>query len=130
MWAFDVVWPIQQGKGSTFILTATEYCTKWAEAEAFMNIKATTLCRFVQRNIIARFGVPKALVADNGPIFISEEFNRLCKKFGITLHHSSPYYPQGNGQAEATNKTSVKIIKKTVEDSKGSDWSDKLVITL
>ena len=73
------------------------------------------------------FGVPKALVADNRPIFISEEFNRLCKRFGITLHHSSPYYPQGNGQAEATNKTLIKNIKKTIEDTKGSDWSDKLV---
>ena len=104
-----------------------EYFTKWAEAEAFVNIKATTLCQFVQRNIITRFGVPKALVADNEPFFISKEFTKLCKKFGITLHHSSLYYLQGNGQASATNKTLIKIIKKTVENAKGSDWSDKLV---
>ena len=100
-----------------FSMWAIEYYNKWVEAEVFVNIIATTLCRFVQKNIIARFGVPKALVADNMPIFISEEFIKLSKKFDITLHHSSPYYPQGNGQAEATNKTLIKIIKKTVEDA-------------
>ena len=42
--------------------------------KAFVNIKTTTLCYFIQKNIITRFGVPKALVADNVPILITEEF--------------------------------------------------------
>src|SRR5262249_302361 len=46
------------------------------------------------------------------------------------LHHSSPYYPQGNGQAEATNKTLIKIIKKTCETHRHSDWPEKLVEAL
>eukprot|EP01018_Ginkgo_biloba_P026264 Gb_10067 [translate_table: standard] len=29
---------------------------------------------------------------------------------------STPYYPQGNGQAEASNKTLIKIIKNIVND--------------
>ena len=34
-------------------------------------------------------------------------------KFYQNKHHwSSPYYPQGNGQAEATNKILIKIISK------------------
>ena len=54
----------------------------------------------------------------------------MCDKYGIQLHHSSPYYPQGNGQAEATNKTLIKILRKTCESNKFSDWPEKLIDTL
>ncbi|MQL77591.1 hypothetical protein Taro_009997, partial [Colocasia esculenta] len=77
MWAFDIVGPLgdpnAQTKQKSFILTATEYYTKWAEAEAFTEIKASTLCRFIMRNIISQFGVPSSIVTDNGPQFISQE---------------------------------------------------------
>jgi hypothetical protein len=33
------------------------------------------------------------------------------------LLNSSPYYAQANGQAESSNKTLVKLIKKKVEDN-------------
>ena len=72
MWAFDVVGPLSEirtkaPKRKSFILTATEYYTKWAEPEAFTEIKATTVVKFIKTNIIVRFGIPKALVTDNGP---------------------------------------------------------------
>ena len=97
MWAFDIIGPLgdpnAQIKENSFILTATEYFTKWAEAEAFAEIKGSTVCRFIMKNIIAWFGVPGSLVTDNGPQFISQDLQDLCKKFNISLHHSSPYYP-------------------------------------
>ena len=76
MWAFDVVGPLSETgseapKKKFFILTATEYYTKLAEAEAFAEIKATTVVKFIKTNIIARFGIPKAIVTDNGPQFVS-----------------------------------------------------------
>ena len=54
----------------------------------------------------------------------------MCERYGIQLYHSSPYYPQGNGQAEVTNKTLIKILKKTYESNKFSDWPEKLIDTL
>ena len=56
--------------------------------------------------------------------------NEFCTKYDIELHHSTPYYPQANGQAEATNKTLLKIIKKTVQTAKVNDWLDRLVEAL
>eukprot|EP00253_Pinus_taeda_P025557 PITA_25557 len=38
----------------------------------------------------------------------------------IQLHHSTPYYPQGNGLVESSNKSLVKVIKKTLADHKKS----------
>jgi len=134
MWAFDIVCPLgdayAETKKKSFILTAIEYFTKWAEVEAFAEIKVSTVVKFVIHNIIARFGIPKAIVTDNGSQFISQEIKELCDRYGIQLHHSSPYYPQGNGQAEATNKTLIKILKKTCESHRHSDWPEKLVEAL
>ena len=78
-------------KQKSFILTATEYYTKWAEAEAFAEIKASTVVKFIKTNIIARFGVPKAIVTDNGPQFVSQELKGMCDRYGIQLHHSLPF---------------------------------------
>lgn len=38
---------------------------------------------------------------------------------------TTPYYPQGNDQAEASNKTILKILKKIVNDT-GHDWNLQL----
>jgi hypothetical protein len=134
MWAFDVVGPLEDVYGETkkvsFILTATDYFTKWAEAEAYPIIKANTLVNFIMRNVITRFGIPEQLITDNGPQFISQGLQDLCNKYGIKLNHSTPYYPQGNGQAESTNKTLISIIKKTTENVRASDWPEKLIEAL
>ena len=114
MWEFDVLGPLSEigteaPKCKSFILTVTEYYTKWAEAEAFAKIKATTVIKFIKTNIIARFGVPKAIITDNEPWFVSQELKGMYDRYRIQLHHSSSYYPQKNGQVEATNKTLIKI---------------------
>ena len=50
-------------------------------------------------------------------------------KYHITLGHSTTYYPQGNGLAESSNKSFVKIIKNLHEDNKKT-WNKKLVNAL
>lgn len=75
MWAFEIIGPFTKTFENTnrpaFILTATEYYTKWAEAKAFTEIKASTVVKFIMKNIIAQFEVPKILVTDNEPQFIA-----------------------------------------------------------
>ena len=49
-----------------FMLVATDYFIKWAEAKAYAQVNATQVIQFIQRNIVSRFGVPHSLVSDNG----------------------------------------------------------------
>ena len=49
-------------------------------------------------------------------MFISEEFGEFAASMGITLLNSSPYYAQANGQAEASNKGIIKLIKCKIEE--------------
>ena len=51
------------------MIVATDYFTKWVEAEALTHIRDVDVKRFVWRNIITRFGIPRALILDNGTEF-------------------------------------------------------------
>lgn len=48
---------------------------------------------------------------------------------GIKLVHSTSYYPQGNGLAESSNKSLIRIIKKLLDDNK-KNWDSKLIYVL
>jgi hypothetical protein len=83
------------------------------------------LISFVQEHILYRFGVPQTLTIDQGPSFMSHQFREFTESMKIKLLNSSPYYEQANGQAEASNKVLIKIIKKRIKDNPRR-WHEKL----
>ncbi|RVX00391.1 hypothetical protein CK203_024529 [Vitis vinifera] len=72
-----------------FLLVATDYFSKWVEAEAYASIK--------DKDVTKNF----------------------CSELNIRNSYSTPRYPQSNGQAEATNKTLITALKKRLEQAKG-----------
>ena len=84
---------------------------------------------FLEGNILARFGCPRIIVTYNAAAFKSRKTINFSHKYHISLNHSSAYYPQGNGLAEYSNKSLVRIIKKLLEDNKRS-WHTKLKYAL
>ena len=69
-WGLDILGPLPIGKGQCkFIIVAVDYFTKWAEAEPLATITDQKIRNFVWRAIICRFGIPRALVSDNGKQF-------------------------------------------------------------
>ena len=71
------------------------------------------------------FGVPKVLISNNGLQFDSKAFHRYFLELGFTNRYSTPSYRQGNGQAEATNKSIANSLKRRLDDSKGR-WTEEL----
>ena len=49
----------------------------------------------------------------------------FCEENNISLKQSTPYYPQGNGLAESSNKSIANSIKKLLFENKRS-WDTKL----
>ena len=47
---------------------------------------------------------------------MSHQFREFAGSLGIKLLNSLPYYAQANGQAESSNKTLIKLIKKKIEE--------------
>jgi len=68
---------------------------------------------------MARHGIPDKIVSENGPQFISQEFEKfkdLCELDQVT---SFPTYPQSHDKAENAVKTAQRNILKALET--GSD---------
>jgi hypothetical protein len=116
-WGLDIIIPInpKSSKGNIYILTATDYFTKWQEAVALKRDDSEEFIKFLRDNIFSIFGVPEKSISDNGSIFIGSKFIEFCGEYGIIMGKSSNYYPQGNGLAESTNKTLIHILKKTID---------------
>ena len=77
------------------------------------------------KNTITRFGIPRSPVSDNGTQFDSKYFKNFCKGLGIRNHYSTLAYPQGNGQAEISNKVILDGLKKRLDKSK-EKWVEEL----
>jgi hypothetical protein len=131
-WGIDFVGPINppsRNGRKRYILVATEYVTKWAEALATRNDDANTVAKFLYEYIITRFGCPKELVSDRGTHFINDTIATLTEKYFIKHRKTSPYHPRANGQTEKTNGILCKIITKTVQGA-NIDWDARVLDAL
>ena len=108
---------------------ATEYFTKWVEVVLLKKATSPTIVNFIREHIICRFGIPHKIVGDNGTPFINKDVRKLLDHCHIKYRKSTPYYPQGNGQAEVTNRVLLRILSKMVHEYEGG-WSEHLLETL
>ena len=102
---------------------------KWIEAIPTRRAANAVNMGFLEENILARFGCPRRIVTDNAATFKSKKIISFCHKYHINLNHSTAYYPQGNGLAESSHKSLVRIIKKLLEDNTKA-WHTKLKYAL
>ena len=125
-WGMDLVGPLLRATGNRcWLIVVLDYFMKWFEAKPLANIRDKDSIEFVWKNIVTRFGIPKAIISDNGTPFNSKPFMSYCSELEIKNLYSSPAYSQSNGLAEASNKTVLDRIKKRLENAKGK-WVKEL----
>jgi hypothetical protein len=65
-WGIDIIGKLPAAQGNfQYAVVAVEYFTKWAEAKLVTNMCSLTMEKFLWRNIICRFGVPRHITVDN-----------------------------------------------------------------
>lgn len=96
--------------------------SKWPEVIT-MNNTTSGNCIKALRSLFARHGLPFVLVSDNGPQFVSEEFESFLSNNCIKHVKTAPYYPATNGEAERyvqTFKNYLKIAEPNMRDLEAS----------
>lgn len=81
-------------------------------------MKSTTAKEVLKilRDVLARFGLPREIVSDNGPPFTSAELDNFMRLNGIKHIFTPIYHPASNGAAENAVKLCKKALKKALRD--------------
>ena len=119
-WGLDFIGPVNppaKGTRNRYIITATDYTTKWVEARALRDNMAKSTAKFLSEEIITKFGCPLEFVSDQGSHFINDTIKVLAQEFMIIHRKLTTYYPQANDQVESTNK----LIKITLTKMVNAD---------
>ena len=75
--------PFPVSFGFVDIRLAIDYVSKLVEAKATRTNDAKVVVDFVRSNLFCRFGVPRAIVSDQGTHFCNRSMYALLKKYGV-----------------------------------------------
>lgn len=81
-----------------------------------MQMRSTTAAATIEalKKVFTTEGLPRCMVTDNGPQFISQEFRQFCTSNGIQHILAPPFHPQSNGEAERLVQTFKTAMQKSV----------------
>uniref|UniRef100_A0AAZ1XXP6 Gypsy retrotransposon integrase-like protein 1 n=1 Tax=Oreochromis aureus TaxID=47969 RepID=A0AAZ1XXP6_OREAU len=125
----DLTGPLPKtSSGFQYILTATDYFSKWVEAFPLKTKSASEVAQHLC-SIIYRHGCPKRILSDQGREFVNELNSDLCKLLQIERSVTAAYHPQTNGLDEKTNDNIKRALRKLVNDQQ-NNWDLYLDPTL
>lgn len=81
--------------------------------------------KFVKKNVLSRFGSPRAIISSEGSNFCNRVFANLISRYEICHKKSLAYHSECNEQAEVSNRELKGILQKIVSGNQ-RDWSMKL----
>ena len=92
------------------ILVIVDAGSVWIEDFPAVNRTSQTV-KVHLSEICARFGIPRILVSDNGPEFVSSDLKQWCESLGIKKTESPIYLPRANRIAERAIQTVKRAIQ-------------------
>jgi hypothetical protein len=80
----DIVTPLPETtNGYKYVLVAINHYSKWCEAQLVKKHDVCTIVKFLEDEIICKYGMPKYILTDNGSKWM-KEFAEIYHNYGIT----------------------------------------------
>ena len=118
----DYMGPLPEtSRRNKHILVIVDHFTKWCEAFATPDQKASTVAPILVSRIFFRFGPPAVLHSNQGRNFESTLLHEICNFMGITKTRTTSYHPQCDGQTERQNRT-IQAMFSAFASNRRDDW--------
>lgn len=127
MISLDVIGPYAPAlrTGFEYAFIAEDVFSKWIEAKAVQVADADALIRFLEEEIIARYGPPRTIVTDNGTVFKSNKMEKLCQKYKINQAFSSVAHQRAN-PVERRMQEVKKVMRVLLREKAECHWAEQL----
>jgi len=110
--SMDFIEQLPSSNGFTSILVIVDRLSKQGIfIPTYDTITSPELAKFFVTHVFSKHGVPTHVTSDRGSEFVSHFFCSLGKVLGMTLHFTSGYHPEGDGQTERTNQTLEQYLR-------------------
>lgn len=120
----DIVGPLPETEtGNKYILTFQDDLTKFLINIPMKNQEAVTIAYHFVTGIICIYGLPEALITDQGANFLSELFKNTCKLLRIKKIQTTSYHPESNGALERSHRVLEEYLRHFISDSQ-ENWDD------
>ncbi|GJX34450.1 reverse transcriptase [Tanacetum coccineum] len=104
-------------KGFTLILVAVDHFSKYAHFGALpTNFNGHKVADLFTEIVVKHHGIPKTIVSDRDPTFVSKFWKELFRVSGTQLNHSTAYHPQSDGQTKVVNRGLEQYLRAMVSN--------------
>ncbi|CAF4929902.1 unnamed protein product [Rotaria socialis] len=80
----DILGPLPTTTRQRFLLVVVDYFTRWVELFPLKSTTSNDIANILTNEIFSRYGLPKHIVSDNGPQFVSNLFKTVNDTTGET----------------------------------------------
>ena len=99
----DYVDMIKSVNGKRYMLVVIDIISRWVEAVPSKDQSATTVIKFLSREVMPRFGFPTDISSDNGSAFIQKTVKQVLQHLQVKQRLGCVYHPQSQGMVERVN---------------------------
>ena len=120
--ALDLMGPYPRtGRGKRFILVITDLFSRWIEAFPLSNSEAPTIIKIFDKEILSRWGYPRAILTDNGPQFTGKRWTDACRQWQVQQWTTPIYHPRAN-PTERRNQEIKKGLRLHLHNGNQRGW--------
>jgi len=117
--AIDIVGPLPKTeRGNEYILTLRDQLTKLCMGVPLPNQTSETIAEAFVDRFICVLGAPKAILTDQGKIFISDLMKKIAKIFRIRKFRTTAFHRQSNGSLERSHHALEEYLKQYASEQK------------
>ncbi|KAL4587543.1 hypothetical protein LXL04_000414 [Taraxacum kok-saghyz] len=131
VWAdifMDFITYLPSSGGKTVIWVVVDRFSKFAHFIPLpTKFTAPTLAALFLQYIYRLHGLPKSIITDRDPLFLSGFWKEMFKRLGTRLHYSTAYHPQSDGQTEVVNRCLQSYLRAFASDEPHS-WNKYLYL--